>query len=201
MLMVLAEATAQPRPGGIRRATGERGHRHPGPGDPVAQTADHAYRMRRASFLERAGDISGAMRELAAAQRIQPEGAFDHFLSGLERYKRGLPARARLHFQMALQAQPNHFWAQCLLAICDLNDRPAQPKEAKAYLTACLQTHPEPALALLAARLRVGPGGYDRLDSDGGQSRLRRCRRPTFATVSVATRPADFAMHYWPTAA
>jgi tetratricopeptide (TPR) repeat protein len=68
----------------------------------------------------------------------------------LERYERGLLTQARLHFQMALQAQPNHFWAQCLLAICDLNDRPAQPKEAKAYLTACLQTHPDlPWLYLL----------------------------------------------------
>jgi tetratricopeptide (TPR) repeat protein len=37
-----------------------------------------------------------------------------------------------------------------LLAICDLNARPAQPAEAKAYLTACLQTHADlPWLYLL----------------------------------------------------
>ena len=87
MLMVLAEATAQPRPanppsdrraqaiGILDRAT------------LLRSQPTHAYRMRRASFLERAGDISGEMRERAAAQRIQPEGAFDHFLSGLEQYE------------------------------------------------------------------------------------------------------------------
>ena len=58
--------------------------------------------------------------------------------------------QAKRHFTEALQAQPNHFWAQCLLAICDLNSRPASPEKAKGYLTACLQTHPElPWLYLL----------------------------------------------------
>ncbi len=39
------------------------------------------------------------------------------------------------------RAQPNHFWAQCLLAISDLNARPPQLAEAKAHLTGCLQSH------------------------------------------------------------
>src|SRR5262249_12368281 len=85
-----------------------------------------------------------------AAERLQPVGSYDHFPSGWELYKRGLLAQARRHFQIALGTQPSHFWAKCLLAICDLNARPAQPAEAKAYLTACLQTHPDlPWLYLL----------------------------------------------------
>jgi eukaryotic-like serine/threonine-protein kinase len=68
----------------------------------------------------------------------------------LERYKRGRLEEARRHFEVALQAQPDYFWAQCLLATCDLNARPAETREARAYLTACLQTHPDlPWLYLL----------------------------------------------------
>jgi eukaryotic-like serine/threonine-protein kinase len=150
MLMVLAKATAQPRPGEFAERQAREAIRILDRLAELRRQPTHAYHMRRATFLERVGDTGGAMRERAAAQRIQPDGAFDHFLSGLERYERGLLTQAKLHFQMALQAQPNHFWAQCLLAICDLNGRPAQPNEAKAYLTACLQTHPDlPWLYLL----------------------------------------------------
>ena len=59
-------------------------------------------------------------------------------------------SQSKRHFAVALQAQPNHFWAQCLLAICDLNSRKANTEGARAYLTACLQSHPElPWLYLL----------------------------------------------------
>ena len=58
--------------------------------------------------------------------------------------------QSKRHFTEALRAQPNHFWAQCLLAICDLNSRKANSEEARAYLTACLQSHPDsPWLYLL----------------------------------------------------
>ena len=68
----------------------------------------------------------------------------------MELYKRGRPEQAGRHFRIALQARPDYFWAQCLLAICELNARPSRPEEARAYLTACLQTHPDlPWLYLL----------------------------------------------------
>ena len=38
---------------------------------------------------------------------------------------------------------PKHFWAKCLLAICELNERPSHPAAAKTYLTGCLQSHPD----------------------------------------------------------
>jgi serine/threonine protein kinase/tetratricopeptide (TPR) repeat protein len=150
MLMVLAEAVAQPRTGESAEPQARKAIAILDRSVEWRSRPTRAYHMRRASLLERAGDTEGAMRERAAAERIRPDGAFDHFLIGLERYKRGLLAEATHHFKMALQAQPNHFWAQCLLAICDLNDRPPRPEEAKAYLTACLQTHPDlPWLYLL----------------------------------------------------
>src|SRR5262245_13363816 len=150
MLMVLAEATAHPLPGESAERQAREAIRILDWTAELRRRPTHAYHLRKAACLERAGDAEGAMRARAAAERIQPDGAFDHFLSGLERYKRGLLAQARRHFQIALETQPNHFWAKCLLAICDLNARPAQPAEAKAYLTACLQTHPDlPWLYLL----------------------------------------------------
>ncbi len=143
MLMVQAEAVAQPLPGEYadqqaREAIGilERAAE-------LLHEPTHAIHLRRAACLERAGDTAGAERERSAADRVQPDGPLDHFLSGLERYKAGFLPQAKRHFEAALRAQPNHFWAQCLLAICDLNSRPAQPAEAKAYLTACLQSHAE----------------------------------------------------------
>jgi tetratricopeptide (TPR) repeat protein len=150
MLMVLAEATAHPRPGESAERQARAAIRILDRAAELRQQPTHAYHLRRAACLERAGDAEGAMRERAAAERIQADRAFDHFLSGWERYKRGLLAQARRHFQIALGTEPNHFWAKCLLAICDLNARPAQPAEAKAYLTGCLQTHPDlPWLFLL----------------------------------------------------
>jgi serine/threonine protein kinase/predicted Zn-dependent protease len=143
MLMVLAEAVAEPLPGEspsrqaraalliLERAVG------------VRRQPTQAYHLRRAACLVRAGDATAAERERTAAKSMRPDGAFDHFLIGLEWYKRGLVTEARRHFDAALQAEPKHFWSQCLLAICDLNSRPPQAAEAKAYLIACLQSHPD----------------------------------------------------------
>ena len=150
MLLVLAEAIAQPLAGEspIRQARDaiqvlERANL-------LRERPTQALHLRRAACLERAGDSSLAQQERTAAERIKPDGAFDHFLSGLERHKRGELRQARQHFELALAAQPHHFWAQCLLAICELNIRPANALAAKAHLTGCLQSHPElPWLYLL----------------------------------------------------
>ena len=150
MLMVLAEAVAQPLPGESATSQAREALQVLERAVLLLRQPTHAYHLRRAACLDSAGDAEGARKERSIAQRTQPDGAFDHFLTGLEQYKRGDMSRARRHFAKALQAQPNHFWAQCLLAICDLNARPASPERAKAYLAACLQTHPElPWLYLL----------------------------------------------------
>ncbi len=143
MLMVLAEATAQPRPGESAEHQARAAIRILDRVAELCRRPTHAYHLRRASCLERAGDVEAARRERAAAELIQPDGSFDHFLSGLECFKRGQTAQARRYFAFVLRDQPSHFWAHCLLAACDLNDRPARPAEAKAYLTGCLQTHPD----------------------------------------------------------
>ena len=112
MLMVLAEATARPRPGEAAERQARDAIRILDRAAGLRRQPTHASHLRRAACLERAGDAEGAMRERTAAGRIEPDGAFDHFLSGLELYKRGLPAQAGRHFQVALRVQPGHFWSQ-----------------------------------------------------------------------------------------
>ena len=126
--MVLAEAVAQPLPGESATSQAREALQILDRAAVLLRQPTHAYHLRRAACLERAGDAEGAKRERSAAERIQPDGAFDHFLTGLEQYKRGYMTQAKRHFAEALQAQPNHFWAQCLLAICDLNTRLRTPK-------------------------------------------------------------------------
>ena len=149
--MVQAEAVAQPLPGESATVASSRGPPDPGTRRPPAPPADSRLSpekgcLPREGRRRRGGETRNGRRPIARP----PDGAFDHFLTGLEQYKRGYMTQAKRHFALALRAQPNHFWAQCLLAICDLNTRPAHAEGAKAYLTACLQTHPElPWLYLL----------------------------------------------------
>jgi serine/threonine protein kinase/Tfp pilus assembly protein PilF len=142
MLLVRAEAAAQPLPG---ESPAQQARAALQILECAARLRPHptrAFHMRRATCLDRLGDAKGAAQERAAAARIEPDGAFDRFLTGLDRYKHGLITDARHDFDAALRAEAKHFWAQCLLAFCALRDRPPKPAEAKAYLTACLQTHP-----------------------------------------------------------
>jgi len=142
MLLVLAEAVARPLPDEFAILQARKALEILDRAVELRREPTRAYHLRRAACLERANEQSGAQRELAAAERVQPAGAFDHFLSGLELYNSGRLTEARRSFDLALRAQTNHFWAQCLLAICDLNVRPPQLAEAKAHLTGCLQSHP-----------------------------------------------------------
>ena len=119
-------------------------------------------------------------------------------MSGLEQHKRGHLTQAKRHFDQALEAQPNHFWAQCLLAICELNSRPAHPGEAKAHLTGCLQSHPELPWLYLLRGLASGQLGkvssraeaqalFDAAEADFREA-LKRDRAGRFRYALLANR-------------
>jgi eukaryotic-like serine/threonine-protein kinase len=143
MLIVLAEAVASPLPGESADRQARRAIRILDRAAALLPEPTHAIFLRRAACLERCGDRKGAQRAKSTALGIQPSGAFDHFLSGLELYKEGSLPEAKLHFDAAFRAKPNHFWAKCLLAICSLNSRPSNASEARTYLTSCLDDHPD----------------------------------------------------------
>ena len=168
MLMVLAEAVAQPLPG-------ESPARQAGEALKILERAaellkrpTHAFHMRRADCLELAGDPGAAAHERSIAAGTSPSGAFDHFLSGLERYKQGQLGAAIDHFESALGVEPDHFWAKCLLAICQLNAKPPEPARARSLLAACIKRRPNlPWLYLLRgfAAAQLGDAATDPADS------------------------------------
>ena len=119
--------------------------------------ATRAYHLRRAACLARLGDVGGAERERGAAESLLPVTAFDQFLTGQERYERGQWDEAIRHFDAVLRHQPNHFWAQCLSAICYLQLR--RPLEAKAGLNACLNQDPDFAWLYLLRGFASGQVG------------------------------------------
>jgi len=129
LLLILGEAEAMPQ-NGLRRLDQAARLRPP----------TRAYHLRRAACLARTGDKPGADRERLAADAQKPVSAFDHFLAGQERFERQDFDGASQEFDMALQLQPDHFWAQASSAVCSLQLN--QPVEAKASLNACLQREP-----------------------------------------------------------
>ncbi len=125
--LLLALAEAEPTPAeGLRRL------------DEAARLwpATMAWHLRRAACLARAGRMAEAEQERDAADRTLPSTAFDHFLIGQERYKRGDPSAAMSEFYAALEIQPNQFWSQCLRSVCFV--KLERFEEAWTGFTACL---------------------------------------------------------------
>jgi tetratricopeptide (TPR) repeat protein/tRNA A-37 threonylcarbamoyl transferase component Bud32 len=97
--------------------------------------------VRRADLLERLGEHEQAKVAKDEAGSIAPIGAPDHFLTGVEQYRRGERAQAKISFHRALAQRPDHFWAQFFLAVCQLQSRDWEA--AKAGLNFCLGRQPD----------------------------------------------------------
>ena len=104
---------------------------------------DKTYHLRRAAYLSKTGNASAAEQEQRAADATPPTTPVDHFLTGWDLYKRGDLASANRHFDFTLLRQPDHFWARCLSAVCDLRLRDYQV--AKERLTWCIDREPDNA--------------------------------------------------------
>jgi serine/threonine protein kinase/Tfp pilus assembly protein PilF len=156
LLLVLAEAVATQDAGQVDRALRilERADR-------LRPDHSRAYHLRKASCLARRKDPAGEARELAEAQRVRPKTAFDHFLSGQQEYKRHRLPEAIQDFEIALRQKPDHFWAQCLLAIC--YSQTSRFEAAKSCLNACLQTDPDFAWLYLLRGFASGQLGARQL--------------------------------------
>jgi serine/threonine protein kinase/tetratricopeptide (TPR) repeat protein len=98
--------------------------------------------LRRASYLERLGESDAAARERQRAETASVSNAasIDDFLSGEDALRKGDLDRAIRSFQRALMSRPDHFWAQYLLAVCQLQAH--RPSEAQASLIACQSRRP-----------------------------------------------------------
>jgi eukaryotic-like serine/threonine-protein kinase len=166
LLLILADAVSQ-SPGAKPEKRAEEALRIVNRAQGLQSQATQAYHQRRADLLEMKGDRLGATRERAKAEQLTPANAYDFFLIGREATRRRDWTGAIIQLSTATQLQPDHFWAQCLLAICHLQTH--QPAKARIGLNACLQRKPDRAWLYMlrglanaeAAREDMGRRGPD----------------------------------------
>ena len=140
LLLILADAVAQ-SPRATPEKQAERALRIIDQVPRARSAQTRAFHLRRSAYLEMKGDREGAARERKTADRLAPADAFDLFLIGRDLALKGDWKAAITNLEAATQKQPNHFWAQCLLAISHLQNH--EPDTARVGLTACLQQKPE----------------------------------------------------------
>ena len=101
-----------------------------------------AYHLRKADYLARLGDPASADQD---APDGGPRGTNDGVRAFPRRSRalqaRGADRRNPVFQRCSSRLQPDHFWAQCLSAICWLQLK--RPIEAGAGLNACLKRDPE----------------------------------------------------------
>ena len=182
LLLVLAEAVAAQDTGQVDRAL-----RDPRKRRPTEARAFACLPPEEGVVAWRAkNDRAGEARELAEAERVRPETAFDYFLSGQQEYKRHRCADAIQDFEIALRKKPDHFWAKCLQAICYHPDDPVRSGEVE--LDRLPPDRPRLRLALSPARLRQRPDR--RQVSRPGQRAVRARGEPEASRLSTSsTRP------------
>ncbi len=167
LLLVLAEATAQARPGQTEAEQRRQGEEALRVLDRAAVLGirTQAYHRRRAHYLEQAERSGEAAVERKEAETLSPHGPLDYFLIGDEYYRKNGWKRATLAFESVLQVQPNHFWAQYYLALCALKAHRAE--QAVARLTSCLAQRPDfPWLLLLRGSAWGELGQFTRAEKD-----------------------------------
>lgn len=139
LLLIWADAVAQPAPGEDPRIQAERALRILD-----RALADHAptraCHLLRADCRARLGDAPGTDRERQLARSIPAADAFGRVLHGWKLHRERDWAGAIPEFEEALRSEPGLFRAQLLLAVCQL--QVGRPGSARANLTACLQREP-----------------------------------------------------------
>ncbi len=178
LLLVLADTESSPEHG-LRRL------------DQAARLRPEttAYHLRRATCLERAGQSEAAEQEREAAKRVQPFTAFDHFLLGQERFKRGDISAAIRHLSAAMELRSDHFWTQGLWAVACL--QVGQPAQAKTALTACLNREPEFAWLYLlrgVASYQLAIEAHKRMEKVASQTSIVK----TEMDLQIAAAGSDF---------
>lgn len=112
---------------------------------------------RRAQCLELVGRGDEAAREREAAEGLPPREAAEGFLAGCDALRRRDFAGAAQRFDRVLAAEPEHFRARLLQAVCFLEL--GRTAEARVALTGCLAQKPAFAWTRLLRGLALARGG------------------------------------------
>ena len=205
LLLILADAVSQ-SPGTMPARRAEQAIRIINRARAVRSRATRAYHLRRSDYLDMMGDRGGAARERDAALQLPPADAFDFFLIGRELARKSEWKAAITHLETVTQEQPDHFWANCLLAICHLQIK--EPSKARLGLNACLQQQPgriwlyllrgianaaEGKLARDLAQLSAEPAALMALASEQFDAAETDYRK---ALALLDHAPADANLHY-----
>ncbi len=160
LLLILADAVSESR--GVAPALrAEQALRVIDRAPTVRSAATRAFHLRRSTYLAASGDHEGAARELKEADRLAPADALDLFLIGRDLAMKGDYKTAITNFEAVTQKEPDHFWAQCLLAICHFQVK--EPSKARLGFSACLQQKKDcPWLFLLRGLAYAGEGNLAR---------------------------------------
>src|SRR5579871_1243245 len=168
LLLILARATGQPLGGMTQEEQREQAEQGLHILDRASQLGPptRAFYLCQAHLLALRGDSSESEAARKRAEAILPVTASDFYLTGVDQYQDGGGAtRAIRSFRDALRLQPNHFEAQCFLAICSLHA--GRPGEARIGLTACIGQRPRFAWSyLLRAIAAVQEQAYADAETD-----------------------------------
>lgn len=140
-----------------------------------------ALHLRREAGLTRQGDLAGALAAHKAAMALSPSEAFDYYLIGQELYRRNDWRGAERALERVARLEPDHFWAQALLANLALLQ--GRPTEARAGFSACLNRHPDFAWLYLLRGFAYGESGNLRLREAQLVPRLATERREEAARL------------------
>jgi tetratricopeptide (TPR) repeat protein len=119
-----------------------------------------AIHLRRARYLSRLSDATGAARESERVRALADETDLDpqdHYLVGHELYSRGDLAGAEREFHRALQLDARHFWAHYFLGICCMTT--GKPDVAVAHFTTCQGQQPKLVWVYLLRGFALGQAG------------------------------------------
>jgi tetratricopeptide (TPR) repeat protein len=98
------------------------------------------FHIRKANYLEAAGDFEASPAERARAATETPT-PLDHFLAAQDRFQGGEYFLANAECDELLRREPNNYWAHYLQALCSIKRQSWD--EARLGFTLCLGLRPE----------------------------------------------------------
>jgi eukaryotic-like serine/threonine-protein kinase len=140
LLLILSDAVSS-LPGADQAGRAEQALRIVDRAPGVRSRATRAYHLHRSTYLDSTGDPDGAALEREAADQLPPADVFDYYLIGRELAGNGDWKGAIPNLLTVTRQRPNHFWANCWLAICYLQT--SEPVRAIHCLDDCLRQQPE----------------------------------------------------------
>jgi tetratricopeptide (TPR) repeat protein len=155
------------------------------------KAAPHSIHRRRARYLSLLGRNEEALVERKLARQVQPAGALDWFLAGLDHWFAGDMPAARGDFDRALKAEPELFWPQFFRAL--VLRRLGEPAEARVAAGLCARTRPDfPWPHLLCAFLYAEAGNLPA--AGAALDRAERCALDTGARYALLANRGVLAL-------